>query len=92
VRGVRHETDAVLVADVETDRHRSSSGDFDLALEGTESLDVAAGDDQIGSGVRERAGKRLPQPAAGTGDDRDPAGEIEKLEARVRTPFPSLSP
>jgi hypothetical protein len=92
VRGVSHETDAVLVADVETDRHRSSSRDFDLALEGTETLDVAAGDDQIGSRMRERAGKRLPQAAAGTGDDRDPAGEIEKLETRVRTLFPWPSP
>ena len=42
-------------------------------------LALAAGEDEIGAGLRQGAGEILPEPAAGSGDKRDLAGQIEQL-------------
>jgi hypothetical protein len=87
VRRIRHEPDAVLVAHVEAERDDAAAERLDLALERAEPLDVAAGDDQVGPGARQRPCEPLPESAAGAGDDRDPAREIEQRLAQNPTPF-----
>ena len=40
----------------------------------------AAGDGEIGAGLRQRTGEVLAEAAAGAGDERHSAGEIKRIQ------------
>ena len=54
---------------------------------------LAAGEDEVGAGVGERAGEVLAEAAAGAGDEGDLAGEIEEMlaHALLRLRFATVS-
>ena len=66
-------------------RTSSSSGtarrpsDSTSSWKGFSESSVAAGDDEVGARTRQRAREGLPEPSARAGDDRDFAGEIERI-------------
>jgi hypothetical protein len=73
-----HVLDALLGADVERERKNTAAEGFNLRGEGLEGVAIAAGEDQVRSGVSEGAGEVLAQAAACAGDKGNLAGEIEK--------------
>jgi hypothetical protein len=84
VRGVRHQPDALGVADVQRERDGAAAAVCDLLRERTEAVDVPAGDDEVRAGMRQRAGECLAEAAARARDDRDAAGQVEEVVRHAR--------
>ena len=81
-----HAADAPLVSHVELERDDAAAHAFDFRLKRLQRIQRAAGDGEIGAGARERPGKRLSEPTARAGDDRDLSGQIKWVHVPVPIP------
>jgi hypothetical protein len=78
LRVCRHALDAALVAHVQSKRHRLPPNCFYLGYKFGEVVAAPAGENQVGSGLRQRTRKDLPKAAAGSGNEGGLPAEIEE--------------
>ena len=66
------------------DRQRATSDGAYFVRDDFAVVELATGDDHVGTVFREREDHFATEPAAASGDDRDLAGEVEELCVHVR--------